>query len=159
MEQCRSLSTAGCGCKLAILTTRDDALSVSKALRVGAAGYILKAVSSTELIAAIETIDTGKPFITAELAARLLTDAKGGPLVPKREVRNAALSYREQQMLDHASRGLSNHEIAEKLGLKVGTIKHYMTKVFRKMKPSNRVQAILASQTLSDEHGVRSAPN
>jgi hypothetical protein len=37
-------------------------------------------------------------------------------------------------MLDHAPRGLTNHEIAEKLGLKLGTIKHYMTKVFRKMR-------------------------
>jgi hypothetical protein len=63
------------------------------------------------------------------------------------------------RMLDHAPRGLTNHEIAEKLGLKVGTIKHYMTKVFRKMKASNGVQAILASQTISDEHGVRPVPN
>jgi hypothetical protein len=42
-------------------------------------------------------------------------------------------------MLDHASKGLTNHEIAEKLGLKVSTIKHYMPRVFRKMKASNRL--------------------
>jgi DNA-binding NarL/FixJ family response regulator len=75
----------------------------------------------------------------------LLTDAQGGPLVPKR-AQSTTLSFREQQMLDHASKGLTNHEIAEKLGLKVSTIKHYMTRVFRKMKASNRLQAIQASR-------------
>lgn len=157
----QEIVNSGARCKIAILTARDDALSVSKALGAGAAGYVLKAVTGTELAAAIEAIHAGKPFITAELASRLLSEAKGGPLVAKREaeVKNTALSYREQQMLDHVSKGLTNHEIAEKLGLKVGTIKHYMTKAFRKMKASNRVQAILAAQIISDPKGGRSVPS
>jgi DNA-binding NarL/FixJ family response regulator len=46
-------------------------------------------------------------------------------------------------MLDHASKGLTNHEIAEKLGLKEGTVKHYMTRLFRKIHASNRLQAAI----------------
>jgi DNA-binding NarL/FixJ family response regulator len=49
-------------------------------------------------------------------------------------------------MLDHASQGLTNHEIAAKLGLKVSTIKHYMTNLYKKMQATNRLQAIQASQ-------------
>jgi len=136
-------------CKIAVLTERDDALSVSRALAMGAAGYILKAISGAELVRAIEILDSGKPFITAELASRLLINARGGPLVPK-ALRKRTLSHREQQMLDHASKGLTNHEIAEKLGLKVGTVKHYMTRLFRKIKASNRLQAaIQGSHTIS----------
>jgi DNA-binding NarL/FixJ family response regulator len=145
-------------CKIAVLTARDDPVSVSKALATGAAGYILKAVSGSELAEALETIDAVKPFVTPELASRLLTDAQGGPLVPKCTQR-ATLSYREQQMLDHASRGLTNYEIAEKLGLKVSTIKHYMTRVFRKTKASNRLQAIHASQLLPQRKHAQALPN
>ena len=145
-------------CKIAVLTGRDDPLSVSKALAKGAAGYILKAVSGSELLLAIETINAGKPFITPELASRLLTDAQGGPLVAK-PAQRATLSYREQQMLEHASKGLTNHEIAEQLGLKVSTIKHYMTRVFRKMKASNRLQAIQASQLVPRGDPAEALPN
>jgi two-component system, NarL family, nitrate/nitrite response regulator NarL len=135
-------------CKIAVLTARDDPLSVSKALATGAAGYILKAVTGAELVQAIETIDAGKPFITPELASRLLTETRGGPLVRKDRGKSSRLSYREQQMLDHASQGLTNHEIAAKLGLKVGTIKHYMTSLYKKMKATNRLQAIQASKIM-----------
>jgi DNA-binding NarL/FixJ family response regulator len=129
-----------------VLTARDDPLSVAKALAIGAAGYILKGVSGAELVQAIETIDAGKPYITPELASRLLTEARGGPLVDKDAKQSSGLSYREQQMLKHASQGLTNHEIADKLGLKVSTIKHYMTRMYKKMNASNRLQAIQASQ-------------
>src|SRR5262245_184626 len=152
------ISSCRSQCKIAVLTGRDDPLSVSKALAKGAAGYILKAVSGCELLLAIETINAGKPFITPELASRLLTDAQGGPLVPK-PAQRATLSYREQQMLEHASKGLTNHEIAEQLGLKVSTIKHYMTRVFRKMKASNRLQAIQASRLVPRGDHAQALPN
>jgi two-component system nitrate/nitrite response regulator NarL len=142
----QEIAHSGSQCKIAVLTARDDPLSVSKALAIGAAGYILKAVTAAELIQAIETLDAGKPFITPELASRLLTDARGGPLVTKDTKKRSSLSYREQQMLDHASQGLTNHEIAAKLGLKVSTIKHYMTNLYKKMQATNRLQAIQASQ-------------
>jgi len=145
-------------CKIAVLTARDDPLSVSKALAIGAAGYILKAVTGAELVHAIETIDAGKPFITPELASRLLTEARGGPLVRKDTRKSSRLSYREQQMLDHASQGLTNYEIAAKLGLKEGTIKHYMTSLYKKMKATNRLQAIQASQIMLQPKPAEALP-
>jgi two-component system, NarL family, nitrate/nitrite response regulator NarL len=131
--------------KMVFLTARDDVASVSQALAGGAKGYILKDVSGVGLLAAIETIHNGKAFITPELASRLLTESRGGPLAPKERCEER-LSFREQQMVDHALKGLTNKEIADLLGLKVGTIKHYMTKTFKKMKVSNRLQAIRSYQ-------------
>jgi LuxR family maltose regulon positive regulatory protein len=58
----------------------------------------------------------------------------------------AALSYREQQTLSHVSKGLTNKEIADRLGLTVGTIKHYVSQLFKKMNVRNRLEAIQMAQ-------------
>jgi DNA-binding NarL/FixJ family response regulator len=126
------------------LTTLDDVLTVSGVLASGVNGYILKGVSGLELISALKTINDGAPYITAELAARLLI---GKTLLPKRtaKVQNA-LSYREQQLLDHITKGYTNQEIANRLGLTVGTTKVYLTQLFKKMRVRNRLQAVIAAR-------------
>jgi DNA-binding NarL/FixJ family response regulator len=130
--------------KCVALTTLDDVLTVSSVLASGVNGYILKGVSGLELISALKTINDGAPYITAELAARLLI---GKTLLPKRtaKVQNA-LSYREQQLLDHITKGYTNQEIANRLGLTVGTTKVYLTQLFKKMRVRNRLQAVIAAR-------------
>jgi two-component system, NarL family, nitrate/nitrite response regulator NarL len=132
------------GIKCVALTTLDDVLTVSSVLASGANGYILKGVSGLELIAALKTINDGAPYITAELAARLLI---GKSLLPQRVAKvQGALSYREQQLLDHITKGYTNQEIANKLGLTVGTTKVYLTQLFKKMRVRNRLQAVIAAR-------------
>jgi len=135
------------GSKCAILTALDDVLSVSNALAAGASGYILKGVSGPDLIGALKAIQAGQPYVTAELAVRLLIGVKGKSLVPKRDAKvQAALTYREQQVLEHIVKGFTNQEIAEKLGLTIGTIKYYLSQLFKKMHVRNRVQAVIAAR-------------
>ena len=132
------------GIKCVALTTLDDVLTVSSVLASGANGYILKGVSGLELIAALKTINDGAPYVTAELAARLLI---GKTLLPQRVAKvQGALSYREQQLLDHITKGYTNREIANKLGLTVGTTKVYLTQLFKKMRVRNRLQAVIAAR-------------
>lgn len=150
VEDLQRICQHGSNCKVVILTGVDDALSVSNALAIGVRGYILKGVAGLELIAALKAIHAGQPFVTAELASRLLMDAKGGPLLPVRSPElHAALSSREQQVLAHISKGRTNREIAEELGVTVKTIKYYLTQVFKKLKVANRIQAIQVSQKLN----------
>jgi DNA-binding NarL/FixJ family response regulator len=135
------------GSKCTILTALDDVLSVSNALAAGASGYILKGVSGPDLIGALKAIQAGQPYVTAELAVRLLIGVKGKTLVPKRDAKvQAALTYREQQVLEHIVKGFTNQEIAEKLGLTIGTIKYYLSQLFKKMHVRNRVQAVIAAR-------------
>jgi DNA-binding NarL/FixJ family response regulator len=132
------------GIKCIVLTTLDDVLSVSNALASGANAYILKGVSGLDLIGALNGINDGAPYVAAELAARLLV-AK--TLLPKRVAKvQGALSYREQQLLDHITKGYTNQEIANKLGLTVGTTKVYLTQLFKKMRVRNRLQAVIAAR-------------
>ena len=140
---------SGCcpGLKIIILTAVDDVMSVGKALAIGVQGYVLKGATGLELIEAIKTVDGGQPVVTSELASRLLVEGKGGPLLMLRQTKSQApLSSRERQVLDQISRGLTNKEIADELGVKVKTIKYYLTQVFRKLKVTNRLQAIQAAQ-------------
>ena len=130
--------------KCVVLTTLDDVLSVSNALAAGAIGYVLKGVSGLELIDALKSVHSGQPYVTPELAVRLLV---GGSLVPKRDAKVlAGLSYREQQLLDHITKGYTNQEIAERLGLSIGTTKFYLTQLFKKMRVRNRLQAVIAAR-------------
>jgi DNA-binding NarL/FixJ family response regulator len=147
IEELKQLSQSCVGCKVIILTALDDVLSVSTALAMGVKGYILKGVTGLELIGAIKTVYDGQPFVTSELASRLLIEAKGGPLLPLRTSKlPTALSYREQEVLTHISKGLTNREVAAHLGVKVKTIKYYLTQVFKKLKVRNRLEAIQAYQ-------------
>jgi DNA-binding NarL/FixJ family response regulator len=138
------------GTKCVVLTALDDVLSVSNALAAGASGYILKGVSGLDLIAALKAVNNGQPYVTAELAVRLLSGVKGKTLVPKRDAKvQAALTYREQQVLEHITKGYTNQEIAEKLGLTIGTIKYYLSQLFKKLHVRNRVQAVIAAKNQS----------
>jgi len=141
---------SGPDCKLVVLTSADDVASVSKALAAGIQGYILRGVTGSELVEAIETINSGQPYITPKLASRLLTEARGGPLSAIREsTPKLELSYREQQVLIRISRGLTNKEIAIQLGLNERTIKHYLTQLFKKMRVRNRLEAIQSAKRLT----------
>jgi two-component system, NarL family, nitrate/nitrite response regulator NarL len=130
--------------KCVVLTMLDDVLSVSNALAAGANGYILKGVSGHELIDALKAVYAGEPYVTPDLAARLLV---GGSLLPQREAKlQAGLTYRERQLLDHITKGYTNQEIAEKLGLTVATTKVYLTQLFKKMRVRSRLQAVIAAR-------------
>jgi DNA-binding NarL/FixJ family response regulator len=126
--------------KVVFLAAADDDEQASEALRAGAHGYIMKCITASDLVGAIRLIHAGERFITPHLAWRLVTK----PAKPS--VRGPAygkpLSSREQQVLDHASKGLTNPEIAALLGLTVSTVKYYKTLAFRKVGARNRLEAI-----------------
>jgi DNA-binding NarL/FixJ family response regulator len=139
-------------CRIVVLTAIDDALSVSNALALGVKGYILKGVSGSELINALQTIHSGLPFLTPDLASRLLIDTRGGPLFrPLEATPLERLTYREKQVLDRLSKGMTNDEIAKNLGLNIKTIKSNITQVFRKLKVNNRVQALKIAQNVNGD--------
>jgi len=148
----RDISKIFSPCRIVVLTAVDDALSVSNALALGVKGYILKGVSGSELINALQTIHNGLPFLTPELASRLLIDTRGGPLFRPLEAKPLErLTYREKQVLDRLSQGMTNDEIAKNLGLNIKTIKSYITQVFRKLKVNNRVQALKIAQNVNGD--------
>jgi DNA-binding NarL/FixJ family response regulator len=114
--------------KLIFLASDEDEEHVSHALHMGVHGYILKTITGQELVHALAMIHGGGRYISHDLSWRLLTNRAPTPTPPQ-----IALSLREQQVLDHTLDGLTNRQIACKLGLSLGALKYHKTNVFRKL--------------------------
>lgn len=124
--------------RVLILTNFMDDSRVREALRAGAMGYLLKDVLRQDLIRAIETVATGKPFLHPDVQRQLMTEAFGAPSSPI-----DGLTSRERQVLIGIAKGQSNKEIAYDLGVSEGTIKGYVSGVFQKLEVADRTQAAL----------------
>jgi two-component system, NarL family, nitrate/nitrite response regulator NarL len=145
------------GLKVVVLTASDSEEDVAEALRIGVHGYILKDVSGSELVSAIEAIHRGEPYVTPALASRLLMRSKGRPLAPHKG-EDVGLTARDKRILGYLAKGLTNQEIARSLGMNVRTVKHYLTQVFRKMRVRNRVEATVEAQRMRLELDGQAPP-
>ena len=146
----RSIAQAKCKAKVMVLTASDDEALVIDALQAGARGYLLKDVTGTDLIRAIECVHRGEPHITPSLAARALAR------LAIRRAELVGLTAREQQVLAYLSQGLTNREIGLKLGINTKTVKHHNVLLFAKLGVRNRVEAAAmlgkgSSSMVSDE--------
>ena len=122
--------------KVVFLSARVDDEHAKDALHLGVHGYLIKEVTGTELVRALRAVHSGARHIPSELAWRLL-----GPAEVKRKPAQP-LGIREQQVLDHTSKGLTNAQVAGLLGLSVSTIKRYKTRLFRRIGVRNRLEAL-----------------
>ncbi len=128
--------------QIIMLTASESEENVTAALESGAKGYILKGTSGPELIMIAQSVCNGDSYVTPTLAAKLLTQIRH----KKQKQEDDGLSElttREEEVLDHVSRGLTNKEIARELQLSEKTVKHYMTIIMQKLQVRNRVEAVL----------------
>ncbi|MBM7327552.1 response regulator [Agrobacterium pusense] len=126
--------------RILILTASESVDDLQTAIQSGAAGYALKGVGSRELVQMLRTIADGGRYIPPELGAKLLAERKAASeLMEQRQ----DLSRRERQVMDLIAIGMSNKLVARKLGLHEKTVKHHVTRIFAKLKVSNRTEAAL----------------
>lgn len=137
--------------RILILTVVVDGDRMREAISKGARGYVLKGIGSAEFLHAVRAVHGGDGYITPTLAACLfLQPARKADPTELASVAPIRLSLREEQILAHITRGLSNKEIGLRLELSEKTVKHYVTNLFQKMQVRNRTQAaISASQVRS----------
>lgn len=131
-----------------MLSIREDLATVRTALRAGAHGYISKGVAGHDLVAAARRILAGERYVSPELAARLIAEDVPAPAndQPSNMTLRSSLTQRERQIFELLGEGLSNQEIADRVGLSENTVKHYMTPLMHKLGVRNRTEAALAAQ-------------
>ncbi|MFE1932099.1 response regulator [Streptomyces sp. NPDC059474] len=134
--------------RVVMLTTFGDDDNVVRALREGAAGFLLKDEGPQELISAVRAAAAGdavlSPGVTGTVISQMLRSSTpqgaGGALADERIAR---LTGREREVLAMLGQGLSNQDIAGRLGIGVGTVKSHVGAILDKTGSASRLQAAL----------------
>lgn len=136
--------------RVIVLTTFDDDEHVFEGLRAGAAGYLLKDVSSEKLVEAIRTTARGESFLQPSVAAKVLAEFSrvGATAPPTQQGLVEPLSERELEILRLVAEGQSNREIGAMLFITEGTVKNHVTNILGKLNVRDRTQAALKARKL-----------
>ena len=132
--------------KDAMLTASEDEAQVMQALKLGAAGYVLKGVGASELVDVLRDLAAGRSYVSPGLARRLLVAMRGNPAGATAPNPLADLSRREEDILNFGAQGLSNKEAGARLDIQEKTVKHYMTAILQKLHVRNRVEAAMQAR-------------
>jgi DNA-binding NarL/FixJ family response regulator len=129
-----------------VLTTFDADEHVLRALRAGAAGFLLKDTSPAEIVAAVRQVADGNPVLSPAVTRRLIARVADSGADQRRARaldRLAVLGDREREVAVAVGQGRSNAEIGAALYLSVPTVKTHVSSVLAKLGLNNRVQIAL----------------
>jgi DNA-binding NarL/FixJ family response regulator len=145
-----------------VMTMHENPDYLLRALRVGAAGYILKDADCEDVVSAIRRVLSGESPLAPELAAQLLRrialqvrDLEDASPELKRAILAQPLTPRETEVLEHLAQGKTNRQIADEFVISVGTVKNHVEHVIGKLGVSDRTQAVVQGLRL----GIISFPN
>jgi two-component system, NarL family, nitrate/nitrite response regulator NarL len=145
MVAARAISHACPAVRIIVLTAHDSEHHVLEALHGGASGYLVKGVSSEELIKTARAVHGGEAYVSPALAAKLL-GRRSKEVTPVWDNRGVDLTAREEEILQLVCEGKSNKEIGDHISLTEKTVKHYMTNILQKLHARNRVEAALIAK-------------
>ncbi len=124
------------------LTTFDADENVIRAMRAGAAGFLLKTTPPGDLIDLVRVAAAGHTVMSPEATKRLIAAQSGEQQARERAAELVdRLSEREAEVLAGLGLGLTNAEIAKRLHLSVATIKGYVGSTLAKLECGNRTEA------------------
>ncbi|WP_026316333.1 response regulator [Actinokineospora enzanensis] len=124
------------------LTTFDADQYVLRALRAGAAGFLVKTTPPEDLIGLVRVAADGHTVLSPAATRRLVAAQAGEQAAREGALRRVReLTERETEVLAGVGEGLSNAQIADRLGLSEATVKSYVSRMLFKLDCSNRTQA------------------
>ncbi|MFJ8079795.1 response regulator [Streptomyces sp. NPDC096205] len=136
--------------QVVVLTTFHADEQVLRALRAGAAGFVLKDTPPAEIVAAVRKVAAGDPVLSPTVTRQLMAHAAGhtaGSAADTRRARArdriAQLNDREREVAVAVGHGRSNAEIAASLFMSVATVKTHVSRILAKLDLNNRVQIAL----------------
>lgn len=125
------IRAAGPAARVVVLTACQGSEDVFQAFQAGAAGYLFKDATATDLVAAVGAVHAGRRVVPAAVAAKLAERAG-----------RTALTLRELAVLREVAAGRSNKQIASALGVSEETVKTHVRNIFEKLGVADRLGAV-----------------
>ncbi|MES4902990.1 MULTISPECIES: response regulator transcription factor [unclassified Streptomyces] len=132
--------------EVVILTTFNADEDVLRALRAGAAGFVLKDTPPADLVAAVRRVASGEPVLSPTVTQQLIEHVAGSGRDGRQGRARALLDQlndREREVAVAVGQGKSNAEISAGLFMSVATVKTHVSRILTKLDLNNRVQIAL----------------
>lgn len=126
--------------QIIVVTVYEDSVSIFQALQAGACGYILKMAAPDKVIDAIRDARGGGVPMTPEIARKVIGHFSGEA---KKSSEIESLTPRESEVLQLVMHGLTNKEIAERMGVSLAAVKFHLQHVYEKLHVHSRTDAVL----------------
>ena len=124
------------GLNVLVLTMHDEYSYISKVLKAGASGYILKDAGKDELISAIRAVASGNTFFSQRVSSSILRNLLPNEKI-KQEKKGVALTKREIEILKLITEEYSNTQIAAKLFISARTVDTHRRNLLEKIGVKN----------------------
>jgi DNA-binding NarL/FixJ family response regulator len=131
------------GVRVVILTTFELDEYVFEALRVGAAGFLVKHTEPMELVRAVRVVAAGEALLSPSITRRLIDEFADRAKVPPPTTFLTTLTERERELVGLVGEGLSNEEIAQRLVLSPATVKTHINRAMTKLHARDRAQLVV----------------
>ncbi|EHK81496.1 two component LuxR family transcriptional regulator [Rhodococcus pyridinivorans AK37] len=139
--------------RVLVLTSFEIDEYVFESLRAGAAGYLLKTASADAMLDAIRAVHSGESVLSPQIT-RTVIDAFVSKSTRREDVPDGpdidALTAREQEVFTCLGEGLSNRQIATRLGIGENTAKTHVARVLHKLGLQSRIQAAILARDMPD---------
>lgn len=140
LEATRRITAECPGCRVLVLTAREEERYVVQLLQAGAMGYLPKTVGLDELLEAIRAVAQGESVLPPAVAAVVVRHLAGEELTGEEP---RPLTDRELEVLRLAAEGLTNYDIAQRLYISVRTVEAHLTHIYNKLGVSSRTEAVV----------------
>ncbi|MFD4632935.1 response regulator [Streptomyces sp. NPDC058284] len=137
------LRTMSCPPRVVVVTTFENDAYVYEALRAGAAGFLLKRADADELVQAVRLVARSDSLLFPAAVRALAAEYGRAEAAPPAWV--ARLTGRESEVLRLMAKGLTNAEIAGRMGVGPATVKTHVASVLAKTGARDRTQAVIAA--------------
>ncbi|QYK00156.1 response regulator transcription factor [Shewanella psychrotolerans] len=127
-----------------VISAHEDAMTISRAVHYGSAGFIPKSASMETLADALTAVLYGDMWLPENIELQEIDEDATDQMATKL----ADLTPQQYKVLQMFAEGLLNKQIAYELGVSEATIKAHATAIFRKLGVRNRTQAVIALQQL-----------
>lgn len=137
LEGLREMRSSYPSMPFVVLSSDSDPETIGEAMRIGAAGFIPKLMSTAQMLMALQLVLTGERFLPSAVMS-----GECATFPSHHGVAGLALTGREQDILPLLREGLPNKVIAQRLGVGEVTVKTHVSNLLRKLNVKNRAQAI-----------------